>query len=79
MDLVSHTCKLGDVANERGDILVRDPTIQNPDRVGLLERGAVLVTLDQAEAAREFGWEPVPETKRGVLVEIARGIESMLN
>lgn len=59
--------QIGDIGNEKGDIILAD---------GLMaERGIVRVTMAQSHEAQQFGWELVPDTadKEAGTVEVRRG------
>lgn len=79
MERISGNYKFGDVVNGNGDILVRNPSLQNPDGIGLLAKGTVLVSEQQAEAAKEFGWRPLLGKREDKLIEVTRGTSSLLN
>ena len=79
MEHISSDYKLGDVVNGNGDILVRNPSLLNPDGIGLLTKGTVLVSEEQAEAAKEFGWRLLIGKREDKLVEVTRGTSSLLH
>ena len=80
MQRVSDKAKLGDVINKDGDIFVRNPSLEQPEGIGILTKGTVLVTEEQAEAAKAFGWRMLNTGKWDAgLVEITRGVSSLLN
>ena len=79
MDIVNAQHKFGDVVNPNGDILVRNPTILNPDGIGLLTKGVVKVTEEQAEEAALYDWKVVTHYPQEGLVEIERGTASLKN
>lgn len=59
--------KAGDVINRLGDIQGADPVVA-------YTRGTVLVTKEQADAARPYGWGVLPEIESDSgLVRIHRG------
>jgi len=58
---------------------VHHPMPLNPDGVGILTAGVVSVTLEQAEAAAEFGWKKLPLTQVDGLVQIERGTAGLKN
>ena len=74
MERIRGDYKFGDVVNGNGDILVHNPSIQNPDGIGLLTKGTVLVTEEQYEAAKRFGWSMLRYDKVNSLVEVTRGV-----
>lgn len=76
IDVVNGSNRPGDVINERGDILVRNPQPLDPDALGVLTTGTVTVTLEQAENAKRHGWIELIASRRQGLTEVTRGVLS---